>query len=267
MPLTAGNAKPSQVIKMSSQPQPKIIDVGQPTAMQNSRPVIVGHRPVMPDPVLRRPMPPVAPAAVKPVALQTKPAPAAPAPAAGTAIPVTVHAPAPAPAPTKPAEPAPKIVAEAPKPQAEDLSPKANIAMNHNAKTIAVSEEIQAELLKVKKPLDSIKLTTEASLASAPAAAGTGQMVNPMPAGEGAAIAEINNSFNVKDVVTPADMPHLQPLPVSHHSASGAGRMRLMLLWMIILVGAFLFIAYAAIDAGVVNTSIKLPFHIFSPQG
>jgi hypothetical protein len=60
------------------------------------------------------------------------------------------------------------------------------------------------------------------------------------------------------------DLSHIQHVPVSHMPATSSGRLKMMALWLIVAGFLVAFGLYLAIDAGFIQTNINLPFHIFS---
>lgn len=214
---------------MNSELQPKVFDVGHAKPAATSKPVIVGHRPVMPDPMMR-------PAAPRPAS----------APSSGSHPPVGIK---------QPAQPTP----------AGPINPH-----GHTAKSIPVSQaQIQA-ILKATRPLDP-QLANQASAPAAPAdpplvatAAAPSPSVSTGPALAVALQAELAQppTEPVPQVINNPTGVH--SLPVSHHPPSST--LKFTLMWIISIGLVILIAAYLFIDAGIIKSSIKLPFHIFNGQ-
>jgi len=220
----------------------KVFDVGKPLPQSTSRPIIVGHRPVMPDPMVNRPHPQTP--AGKPTL---------------TPVPAPPHIPKPPPQ-------------NSPTPQSAD----------HTGKSIAVSPESQHEILKAAKPLDP-QFANEppasrppAEPASIPAVPSQSPATPPMPPKSTGSLSVAIEAELAKPAETamPPNLPplpeanelHLQSVPVSHHSPHPGGELKFILIWaasitLVLIIGVYLFI-----DAGLIKSSIHLPFHIFNGQ-
>jgi hypothetical protein len=213
---------------MQPRGNPKFFDVARPNQINpssTSRPVIVGHRPMMVDPMVRGGVTPSSPPLVDPL---------------------------PAPPPAPPA---------------------------HVAKVITVSDEVKKDLgLEVAN-------ATSASSTLAPAfASGLGEVkspeeppaMTPEPTPAQQLPPEKNPKFSTNlaappEAVAPLprvepDLSHLPHIPVSHMPATSSGRVKSFLLWSFVLMFLLAFGGYLAIDAGLVSSSIDLPFHIFNSQ-
>jgi hypothetical protein len=117
-------------------------------------------------------------------------------------------------------------------------SPPAPMSIQtHQAKVIPVSNDMRDELAKPPTPMPESNPTPAPNAVVAP--------TQPIPA-----------------------MPtrlEVHSLPVAHEPVSGAHRLRALLVWLVVIVilagvGGFL-----ALDAGIIHSSLKLPFHIFGP--
>lgn len=216
---------------MSSELQPKVFDVGHAKPASTSKPVIVGHRPVMPDPMMR-------PAAPRPTAVSS----------AGPQPPVGIKQPS-QPTPTGPVNP-----------------------HSHTAKSIPVSQAQAQAILKATRPFDPQLATNPTALpptvpaGPSPAAAATmpSQPVSTEPALAVALQAELAQppAEPVPQVINNPTGVH--SLPVSHRPASS--NLKFSLIWIISIGLVILIAAYLFIDAGIIKSSIKLPFHIFNGQ-
>lgn len=214
---------------MDNKPGPtKVFDVGQPQSSPTSKPIIVGHRPVMTDPMVHRPL---AQASQPPAKADINPpvGPASLAPPAGAVL--------------SPQSTPPRIHPS-----------------SHMAKTVAVSEEKQDEILKATKPFD-LKLAEETSAQTAPA---------PTAPAAGAASPALTAALEAElaqpdPLPTPA-APHIHSLPVSHGSPHSSDRLRFILIWAVSIIVVLFIGAYLFIDAGIIKSNINLPFHIFNGQ-
>lgn len=208
----------------------KVFDISRPNQVSpgsTSRPVIVGHQPQMADPMVNRPAP------------QPQSAPAAPAISAHpthTIVTVSDGTPAPAATPT-----------------------------HHQVKVIAVSDDIKNEIASALPPADPLPETPAKSETMPPLADNPG-----LPAAVDTSAAPINT--DTATPVAPAGPAapaaqaeiHHQSLPLGH--APAASRRRNLALWLFVAVFLVAFGFYLAIDAGIINTNINLPFHIFNRQ-
>jgi hypothetical protein len=132
-------------------------------------------------------------------------------------------------------------------------APPAPFTQSHTARIIPVTEQMQHEIQTAAKPLSQSKIS-EQLLAEAG--------ITPTD-GAASLAAPPNNTFNIKVV---EDSPNLPSLPMSHASNNASGRMKFMLIWLGVLLILFSFGLYLAIDAGVIKSSVHLPFHIFNGQ-
>lgn len=207
---------------MDPRTQPKFFDVARPSQVNpsaNSRPVIVGHQPMMVDPMVRG----AANSSSSPAAINTP----------------------------------------------QEFNPP----VGHTAKVVQISDEIKNELAST---------TPESPLAATP---NTAPLVNPSAIGEvppniaaqisapkelPVAPSESNPAHpapTAAQTLVPAqDLSHLPHIPVSHSSVSGPGKLKHMLLWLAVIAVLGSFAAFLVIDAGLVGSGVKLPFHIFSRQ-
>ncbi len=80
----------------------------------------------------------------------------------------------------------------------------------------------------------------------------------------GALPSQIQPLPAVSDGLTPQPQQHMaqHELPISNHKTTEFG-LKKFLLWIVMPLLGLLVLSYLLIDAGVVNTNIKLPFHIF----
>lgn len=176
----------------------------QVTPHSAGRPVIVGHHPVMSDPMLR-PMHHTPP----------QPQPSLP----------------PQPAPTDPYSPQPPLADPQPQPQPHPYIPQP---------TAVPPQPVQP----AAQPFEPIgALPTQPAAQVPPPAAGQ----PPMPPG------------------SPA--PHMahHELPIANHKSKGFGIKKVLLFIVLPLLALFV-LFYLLIDAGVINSNVNLPFHIFKKQ-
>lgn len=223
---------------VADQSRPKVFDVGQPQALPTSRPVIVGHRPVMPDPMVNR-----AASSLPPSHAGVSVAP--PQPQATIPAPAAAPMPAPQSSPPAPAVPVPPPAAPASLPKVQPIAEPAQVAppsnpisQPHTAKIIPVSDSVQQEILTATKPLSTEKLSAESG-----AAIGVGVGAVPQ--------SEVNDAFNVQAVDI---QPNLPSLPVSHGSPGSGVRMKFMLIWLCVLAVVVFVSIFLAIKAGIVQT-------------
>ncbi|MDB5161389.1 MAG: hypothetical protein JWO96_769 [Candidatus Saccharibacteria bacterium] len=180
----------------------KVMDVSPPRPSQTSRPIIVGHRPMMSDPMMTRPPIPQAPVNAAPAQVESHQAKTIPVSHNGQTAP-TVQVP---PTPAAPPPPSVQTPAEIP------AAPQTALAAEFEPAAMPPADVVNAAL-------------------------------SPAPA--------------------PAGPLHLQSLPVSHAPVTGQGRLRVLMGWLFILLALGAVGAYLAIDAGLIGSSINLPFHIF----
>jgi uncharacterized membrane protein len=199
----------------------KFFDVARPDQMNSSatsRPVIVGHRPMMVDPMVR-----------------------------GAKTPQSSSGQAAAPV--------------------------------HKAKIIEVSDEVKNEIAVAEKAPEPLAPSSPPAPVSAdltgigeiPTAASAPDPAAESPALEASAPAADTvqspaPTAAAETLVPTPDLSHIPHVPVSHQPAYKGGKLKNLLIWTgvaLILTG---FGAYLAIDAGLVGSSVQLPFHIFSLQ-
>ena len=229
----------------------KVFDVSKPSHTapgSTSRPIIVGHRPTMPDPMMRPPNAvPATKAAVEPAASQ----------------------------PQSAIVPPPKHPMTGPPPPKDQ--PVA-INMHHETKIVSVSDNIRSEIAAAEPHLPSLP---EAEV-SAPNPEAQNNIVSTSPQTVDMPPASFISTSTVPggNIVppppatvsaAPAPAPvapevHHQSLPMGQEPAAGARRVRHFALWLFIVLFLAAFAGYLAIDAGFINTSVKLPFHIFDRQ-
>ena len=227
----------------------KVFDVSKPsrhTPSSTSRPIIVGHRPSMPDPMMR-------------------PAPVPMPPPAHPALPET--------SPPQPViAPAPHGINERP----ADADQSIALAEHHEPKIVSVSDNVRNEIEASQPHLPELPKEDESQPASPPVQPGivstSNEAINT-PASSFASSATIPGG----NVVTPPGMVsaapaapapevHHQSLPMGHAPATSAGRLKHVLLWLFIALILIGFLAFLAIDSGFISSSVKLPFHIFDRQ-
>jgi len=210
----------------------KFFDVARPSqvgANATSRPIIVGHRPMMPDPMMRpepskqdnQATPQIKTHKAKIIEIsddikdeiaQTSSEPPQP-----------VEVPA-------PEQPVPPI--EQPSP----TTPPSGIG------------EVPAEHL----PLPVAEVPAEQSGPEAEPAkpAADDPQHPPQPAAE--------------TLVPTPDLTHIPHIPISHSHPSGSGNLKSILVWSVVVLVLVGFGTYLAIDAGLVGSGVHLPVHIFS---
>lgn len=220
---------------MDHRNSPKFFDINDPSRISpsaNGRPVIVGHRPMMADPMMR---------------------------------------------PVMPVESSEEVPAQAPAPTV------------HTTKVIEVSSEVRQELAnkgpaaapEVMPPQPMVQPDNLAAPAintqSSPAVAQTadpnnlsGKAPQTGTPDETAAANNPATPINVPETSHPAvapqpDLSHMPHVPVSHKPPS-AGKMKHLVIWAVVIIILGGFTAFLAIDAGLVSSSVKLPFHIFARQ-
>lgn len=228
----------------------KVFDVSKPsrrTPSSTSRPIIVGHRPSVPDPMMR-------------------PASAPMPPPAHTALPETT--------PPQPAiAPASHGINERPL----DTDQSIALAEHHEPKIVSVSDNVRNEIEASQPHLPELPKEGESQPASPPAQPGivsTSNAAIDTPASSFASSATIpGGNVVTPSTVTVATSPpavvpevHHQSLPMGHAHATSAGRLKHFLLWLFIALLLIGFLAFLAIDSGFVSSSVKLPFHIFDRQ-
>lgn len=236
----------------------KVFDVSKPSRVSpsnTSRPLIVGHRPTMADPMMRPGKP-----AYRPEEHQASvPSTSTKHPAPSSLISAVSHGLA-----------APPAVDEHHAPIDE-----------HHSKVISVSESIRSEIAASESHLPAtpeatnLPASTEIAVPQ-PAIVSTSSPTLDEPASNfiNTATTPGGNSVSPEPgVKAPTPTPqaitpevHHQSLPMGHSPVTSAGRLKHLILWL--FVGVFLvgFAGYIAVDAGFINTSLKLPFHIFNRQ-
>ena len=207
---------------MDPRTQPKFFDVARPSQVNpsaNSRPVIVGHQPMMVDPMVRG-----APNSVS--------------------SPATVN-------------------------NSEEFNPP----VGHTAKVVQISDEMKNELATTA-PESPLAATPNPAPLVNPSAIGevppniAAQISTPkeLPVAPNESATAQTAPIAAQTLVPAQDLSHLPHIPVSHSSASGPGKFKHMLLWLAVIAVLGLFAAFLLIDAGLVGSSVKLPFHLFSRQ-
>jgi hypothetical protein len=233
----------------------KVFDVSKPSRTNpdsTSRPIIVGHRPSMPDPMMR------------------------PVPTRQSVPPATV----PAPAGTPPVTVPPIIHGMAGIPSTGGQ--EAVFVEHHEPKVISVSDDVRSEIDASKPHLPPISESAPPATNTAPGPTGPAIVSTSPPRVDTPATGFISTATvsggnivsPVAGTATPAAAPqvvvpevHHQSLPMGHAPSSGASRLKNLILWLFIIVFLAAFVGYLAVDAGFVSTSLKLPFHIFDRQG
>jgi hypothetical protein len=194
----------------------KVFDVSRPSRTgpdPTSRPVIVGHHPMMTDPMVNK---------------------------------APIHA-----------------------------NPDAGIdATPHHAKVIQVTNEVRQHIAQAQPPspdeLAAEAAAEEKKTTMPPATVAPGlQSMAPMPvAPQTMPALPVQQSAPVPPTPAPEpDLTQIQHVPVSHMSVSSSGRLRSVGLWLIVGIFLIIFGLYLAVDAGFIQTSVNLPFHIFSREG
>lgn len=220
----------------------KVFDVSKPRPSATSRPIIVGHRPEMPDPMMRRPQAPAKPQHIRPPkqqhgdSVQFQQA---------RSIPVTqemreeiVHARTPL------ANMDPKALEENSIPSAPAAVPAQETVPEQTA---FHAEQEQTPSADVGQP----------------------QIIHPNEQETPAAPSP--DVFNAPTVTMApqnqsASEPHYHSVPVSHHSVAGPGVIRRLAVWLIVLAVLAVIGLYLITDAGLISNSVNLPFHIFNQQ-
>lgn len=214
---------------MQPRGNPKFFDVARPSQMNpssTSRPVIVGHRPMMVDPMVR---------------------------GGATPSPQPVD-PLPAPQPAPPAHVA-KVIAVSDEVK-KDLDIDVDIATSASS---TLAPAFESGLGEVKSPEEPSAMTPEPS---PPTQRQPSPEKNPVFSTNLAAppqpVAQLSQ-------VEP-DLSRLPHMPVSHMPVTSSGRIKNFLLWSFVFIFLLAFGGYLAIDAGLVSSNIDLPFHIFNGQ-
>ena len=208
---------------MDPRMQPKFFDVAKPSQVNpsaNSRPMIVGHQPMMVDPMVRG--------------------------AANSGVSL------------------------APIANASTLSTSSS---GHTAKVVQISDAMKSELASAVPQSVPVAQTTPAPLTN-PAAIGevppniAAQISTPkeLPIAPNESTPLHSASIAAQTLVPAQDLSHLPHIPVSDNSVRGPGKLKHMLLWLVVVVVLGSFAAFLVIDAGLVGSNVKLPFHIFSRQ-
>ncbi len=250
---------------MSDEPS-KVFDVARPSHVNpdnTSRPIIPGHHPSMPDPMMR-PKPP---------------------------------APEPAPTPSVLTPPAstPGIVLQPGRPITPPTHEQEHnsITEHHQAKVIEVSDKARIEIAASEPKLPEVSQPetpqpivpsamphepapgiVSASPAVVDTPASNFVSSTTSPGGNVIAPAAVPPPTPLPAVDTPISAPtptaepvvHHQTLPMGHPPVTGAGRLKHVVLWLSVILFFAAFAGYLAIDAGFVSSPIKLPFHIFDRQ-
>jgi hypothetical protein len=220
----------------------KIFDVTTPRPSSTSRPIIVGHMPTTADPMV---------ASVSSALPQSPPAPMSIQTHQAKVIPVSNDmrdelAKPPTPMPESNPTPAPNAV----------VAPTQPIVQN-SFQPAAVLQTV---------PLQAAPVTAPAQ-PTAPVPAEPPQTIAPQQAFTGSFQPQVPPPPTPASAPIPAMPTRLEvhSLPVAHEPVSGAHRLRALLVWLVVIiilagVGGFL-----ALDAGIIHSSLKLPFHIFGP--
>jgi hypothetical protein len=205
----------------------KFFDVARPSQVNpssTSRPVIVGHQPMMVDPMVRG----AANSRTSPGVLNTTPT----------------------------SEPQ---------------------FSGHTAKVIQVSDQMESEIKsdtpqpapinQVVPPMPPVGPTGIGEIPVMPSATAAA----PTPAQIPLAPDETSSSAGHPPVaaatlVPTPDLSHIPHIPVSHSSSHSPGKLKHLLLWIIVIGVLGAFAGFLAIDAGLISSSVHLPFHIFSRQ-
>lgn len=205
---------------MKPSTNPKFFDVTLPSQINpssTSRPIIVGHRPMMVDPMVRGMQDP----------------------------------PQPAPHPAPP---------------------------SHVAKVIDISDDVKKDLSAPEFQLPAPVISTLApGVATGIGEVDPGHTVapaEPNPTGVpqqseqplGSVAPPVSTQQPHFQTAPAPDLSHLQHIPVSHRPMSSARKLKSFLIWSFVLIFLVGFATYLAIDAGFINSNIKLPVHIFSRQ-
>lgn len=216
----------------------KFFDVARPSqvgANATSRPIIVGHRPMMPDPMMRR----EAPKQNDPTLPQIKTHKAKIIEISDDIKNEITQA-------TTEAEP-PKPV-EVHEPDQPVEVPPDNPASPVESAGIG---EVPAEHLPLPVT-ESPAVPHAADGQPAPEPNSDDPQRPPQPAAE--------------TLVPTPDLSHIPHVPVSHSYPSGNGKLKNIMVWSAVVLVLFGFGIYLAIDAGLVGSSVHLPVHIFSRQ-
>ncbi len=256
----------------------KVFDVSKPRPSATSRPIIVGHRPEMPDPMMRRPQAPAKPQHIRPPkqqhgdSVQFQQA---------RSIPVTqemreeiVHARTPLAnmdpkaleensIPSAPAAvPAQETVPEQTAFHAEqEQTPSADVGQPQITHPTEQEPPVIAPQEQVAEPAEQ-EHTPSADV-------GQPQIIHPNEQETPAAPSP--DVFNAPTVTMApqnqsASEPHYHSVPVSHHSVAGPGVIRRLAVWLIVLAVLAVIGLYLITDAGLISNSVNLPFHIFNQQ-
>lgn len=219
---------------MQPRGNPKFFDVARPSQMNpssTSRPVIVGHRPMMVDPMVR----------------------------GGATSPSQPSNPLPAPNPAPPVHVA-KVI---------DVSDEVKKELDLNMGSVAPASSTLAPAFA--SGLGEVKPQEEPSTTIAPdSVPAPQQQTQPNTQPEKNPEYSTNLAAPPQPVAplpkTEPDLSHLPHMPVSHMPATSSGKIKSFLLWSFVFVFLLGFGGYLAIDAGLVNSNIDLPFHIFNGQ-
>lgn len=194
----------------------KTFDIARPSRVNpsaTSRPVIVGHQPMMRDPMVNQ--------------------------------------------------------RTAPQPQTESAPTPITV---HTAKVIEVSPEVRHDLevnqTAVPSPAPQPQAPAEEQPIAEPAAAPLTQETTT-PAASLAAESPANQpapAAAAPATLPEVDLSNLPHIPVSHMPTTGSGKIKRLFIWLLVTAFLVAFAGYLAIDAGLVKSSVNLPFHIFRQQ-
>jgi hypothetical protein len=194
----------------------KTFDIARPSRVNpsaTSRPVIVGHQPMMRDPMVNQRTAPQSQAESVPT-------------------PIAVHT-------TKVIEVSPEV--------RQDLEVNQAIASAPAPQSQAPAEE---------QPIAEVAATPMTQETAAPAAGLAAESPANQPAPAAAAPATLPE----------VDLSNLPHIPVSHMPTTSSGKVKRLFIWLLVAVFLIAFAGYLAIDAGLVKSSVNLPFHIFRQQ-
>jgi hypothetical protein len=209
----------------------KVFDVSRPSRTNpdpTSKPVIVGHQPMMADPMVR------------PISVHSDPE---------AGFDSTPHH-------AKVIEVSSEIrghIAQSQPPSPADL---AATAAEENTAGVIVPEPATPSALEPIAPPAAVQPQQSVP---PPAAAPIAEMTPSMPA--------LPIQQPVSAPPPEPDLTSIQHVPVSHMPASPTGRLKKVGLWLFVAVILVGFGLYLAIDAGFIQAGFNLPFHIFSRQG
>ncbi|HVO86581.1 MAG TPA: hypothetical protein VMT23_02505 [Candidatus Binatia bacterium] len=212
---------------------PKVFDVAKPRPSNTSRPIIVGHRPVMADPMVKRPTAPVN-------------GPIKPAPSSSKET--TYYR-------AKPVE------------VTDEMRSAINTARtplaNFDPDVLAGHGGVNAtEMAQAGTVISATTPTPELPAQVQPVGTAAAPVETP-------SVPASPDVFNAplappQPAAAPAAEPHFESLPLSHEPVTTPRRLRQIIVWLAVVLLLLAISAYLLIDAGIINVGVNLPFHIFS---